>query len=425
MHKIIKALLPCMFFLSGQNQNMPIDGIAAIVGENIILKSDVSQVVGITALQMGLDITKDRAALEKLQGNVLGSLIDQKVILEMAKLDSIEVAEKDVENALEQQIETFIVRAGSEQMAETMLGQSLNDFRREYWYDMHDRLITEQYQQQLIMSVNIKRENVVDFFSNYRDSLPMFPITMKISHLLVRIKPSEKNRLDAEKKINAIRNRILAGESFSNLAEIYSADPGSKNNGGSLGYIRRNQMVKDFETVAFTQEINTLSKPVETPFGFHILETTEKSGEKIKVRHILISPEITEEDETNTYNYAMALRDSSKSLDSFKKLVTKYSDDEPTKKIGGDLGWITPANSPIPAIAEVLGLLEKDECSRPVKSDHGYHLLWVEAIKPGGLPSLETHWVEIEEIALNHKRMKYFQDWVAAARTNFFIDIKK
>ena len=414
-----------MFFLSGQNQNMPIDGIAAIVGENIILKSDVSQVVGITALQMGLDITKDRAALEKLQGNVLGSLIDQKVILEMAKLDSIEVAEKDVENALEQQIETFIVRAGSEQMAETMLGQSLNDFRREYWYDMHDRLITEQYQQQLIMSVNIKRENVVDFFSNYRDSLPMFPITMKISHLLVRIKPSEKNRLDAEKKINAIRNRILAGESFSNLAEIYSADPGSKNNGGSLGYIRRNQMVKDFETVAFTQEINTLSKPVETPFGFHILETTEKSGEKIKVRHILISPEITEEDETNTYNYAMALRDSSKSLNSFKKLVTKYSDDEPTKKIGGNLGWITPANSPIPAIAEVLGLLEKDECSRPVKSDHGYHLLWVEAIKPGGLPSLETHWVEIEEIALNHKRMKYFQEWVAAARTNFFIDIKK
>jgi len=184
-------------------------------------------------------------------------------------------------------------------------------------------------------------------------------------------------------------------------------------------------MVKGFETVAYTQEPNTISEPVETSFGFHILETTEKSGEKIKVRHILISPAITEEDETNTYNYAMMLRDSSKDLASFKKLVTKYSDDEPTKKIGGDLGWITPNNSPIPAIAEVLGLLEKDECSRPVKSDHGYHLLWVEAVKPGGRPSLETHWVEIEEIALNHKRMEYFQEWVEAARTNIFIDIKK
>ena len=425
VYKVIKIFLFYAVFLYGQNQDMPIDGIAAIVGENIILKSDVSQVVGITALQMGLDASKDKAALEKLQANVLGSLIDQKVILEMAKLDSIEVAEKDVESALEQQIETFILRAGTEQMAETMLGQSLNDFRREYWYDMRDRLITEQYQQQLIMSVNINRENVVDFFSNYRDSLPVFPIKMKISHLLVRIKPSENNRLNAEKKINAIRDRIIAGESFSDLAELYSADPGSKNNGGSLGYIRRNQMVKDFETVAFTQKTNTLSKPVETSFGFHILETTEKSGEKIKVRHILISPEITEEDETNTYNYAMTLRDSSKSLRSFKKLVTKYSDDEQTKKIGGDLGWITPTSSPIPAIAEVLGLLEKNECSRPVKSDHGYHLLWVEAVKPGGLPSLETHWVEIEEIALNHKRMKYFQEWVVDARSKFFIDIKK
>ena len=404
---------------------MPIDGIAAIVGENIILKSDVSQVVGMTALQRGLDVSKDRALLEKIQEDVLNSLIDQKVILEMAKLDSIEVAEKDIESALEQQIEGFIMRAGTEEMAETMLGQSLNDFRREYWYDMRDRLITEQYQQQLIMSININRENVMEFFTSYKDSLPLFPITMKIRHLLIKIKPSKKNKLNAEKKINTIRDRILAGESFSDLAETYSADPGSKNNGGSLGYIRRNQMVKRFETVAFTQEINTISNPVETTFGFHILETTEKSGEKIKVRHILISPEITEEDETNTYNFAMTLRDSSKSLDSFKKLVEKHSDDEPTKKLGGDLGWINPTNSPIPEIAEVLGLLEKNECSRPVKSDHGYHLLWVEAVKPGGSPSLETHWVEIEEITLNHKRMKYFQEWIVDARTNFFIDIKQ
>ena len=268
MYNFIKALLTCAFFLYGQNQDIQIDGIAAIVGENIILKSDVSQVVGMTALQRGLDVTRDQALLEKLQGDVLSSLIDQKVILEMAKLDSIEVNDKDVDRALEQQIETFIMRAGTEEMAETMLGQSLNDFRREYWYDMRDRLITEQYQQQLIMSVNINREGVVDFFTNYKDSLPIFPVKMKIRHLLVRIKPSEKSRLDALEKIKSILERILAGESFSDLAGRYSADPGSKNNGGSLGYIRRNQMVKDFETVAFTQNINTLSEPIETQFGF-------------------------------------------------------------------------------------------------------------------------------------------------------------
>ena len=426
MYNSIKVLLLyAIFSIYGQNQDTPIDGIAAIVGENIILKSDVSQVVGMTALQNGIDVARDRALLEKLQEDVLSSLIDQKIILEMAKLDSIEINEKEVDRALEQQIETFIMRAGTEEMAVKMLGQSLNSFRREYWYDMRDRLITEQYQQQLIMSVNINRENVVDFYTNYKDSLPMFPVKMKIRHLLVRIKPGEKSRMDALDKIKSLRERISAGESFSDLASRYSTDPGSKNNGGSLGYIRRNQMVKEFETIAFTQNINTLSEPVETQFGFHLLETTDKSGEKIKVRHILLSPEVTEEDETRAYNYAMTLRDSSKSLDSFKRLVIQFSDDEPTKKIGGDLGWITPTNSPIPVIAEVLDLLEKDECSRPVKSDYGYHLLWVEAVKPGGYPSLETHWIEIEEITLNHRRMKYFRGWVADARSNFFIDIKE
>ena len=140
-YNFIKAVLLFSFYIYGQNQDMSVDGVAAIVGENIILKSDVSQVVGMTALQRGLDITRDRVLLEQLQGDVLSSLVDQKVILEMAKLDSIEVNEKDVERALEQQIETFIMRAGTEELAETMLGQSLNDFRREYWYDMHDSLI--------------------------------------------------------------------------------------------------------------------------------------------------------------------------------------------------------------------------------------------------------------------------------------------
>ena len=182
-------------------------------------------------------------------------------------------------------------------------------------------------------------------------------------------------------------------------------------------------MVKEFETKAYTQKLNVLSEPIETTFGYHILETTDKSGEKIKVRHILISPEITEKDESIAYKKAMSLRDSSLSLDLFKALVFDRSEDVQTKKIGGDLGWITPDNSPIPEISEVLSLLEVGECSRPVKSSFGYHLLWLEDVRPGGKPSLDLHWTEIEEIALNHKRMMFFKDWVAEARTNFYINI--
>lgn len=406
-----------------QEESTAVDGIAAVVGENIILKSDVSQVVGMTALQRGLDVTKDEALLLRLQDGVLSSLIDQKIILEMAKLDSIEIDDKDVESALDQQVEGFIMRAGSEEVAEEMLGQSISDFRREYWYDMRDRLITEQYQQQLIMSVQINRGGVGSFFEEYKDSLPEFPIKMKIRHLLVKIKAGKESKKAALLEINSIRDKILNGESFSDLASSFSDDPGSRSAGGSLGYIRRNQMVKEFEEAAYTQKIKTLSDPIETIFGYHILETTERLGEKIKVRHILITPEIKEEDESITYRFALSLRDSSKNLDLFKSMVIKESEDEQTKKIGGDLGWITPNNSPIPEISEVLGLLEVGECSRPVKSSFGYHLLWLEEVRPGGIPSLELHWSEIEEIALNHKRMVYFKDWVNGARDNFYIGI--
>ena len=378
-----------------------------------------------TALQQGLDVSKDVDVLMKLQEGVLSSLIDQKVILEMAKLDSIEIADKDVENALDQQVENFILRAGSEDVAETMLGQSLSDFRREFWYDMRDRLITEQYQQQLIMSVNINRDGVFNFYEEYKDSLPDFPIKMKIRHLLTRIKAGEESKKNALFEIKQIRDRILNGELFSDLAKAFSDDPGSKNNGGSLGYIRRNQMVKEFETKAYTQEINSVSDPVETVFGYHILETTEKSGEKIKVRHILISPEVTEKDESLAYKYALSLRDSSTNLNKFKKLVFEKSEDDQTQKIGGDLGWITPNNSPIPEISEVLGLLEVGECSRPVKTSFGYHLLWLEEVRPGGKPSLDLHWTEIEEIALNHKRMIFFKDLVSEARDKFFVNISQ
>ena len=416
-----------LIFFTAQSfaQQQHIDGVAAIVGENIILKSDVSQVVGMTALQQGLDVSKDVDVLMKLQEGVLSSLIDQKVILEMAKLDSIEIADKDVENALDQQVENFILRAGSEDVAETMLGQSLSDFRREFWYDMRDRLITEQYQQQLIMSVNINRDCVFNFYEEYKDSLPDFPIKMKIRHLLTRIKAGEESKKNALFEIKQIRDRILNGELFSDLAKAFSDDPGSKNNGGSLGYIRRNQMVKEFETKAYTQEINSISDPVETVFGYHILETTEKSGEKIKVRHILISPEVTEKDESLAYKYALSLRDSSTNLNKFKKLVFEKSEDDQTQKIGGDLGWITPNNSPIPEISEVLGLLEVGECSRPVKTSFGYHLLWLEEVRPGGKPSLDLHWTEIEEIALNHKRMIFFKDLVSEARDKFFVNISQ
>jgi len=408
-----------------QNQEKYIEGVAAIVGDNIILKSDLSQVVSMTALQQRIDPKNNPKRFQTLQYEVLQSLVDQKIILEMAELDSIEVKEKEVDKALNQQIETFVSQAGSEEKAETSLGQSLSSFRREFWYEMRDRLISEQFQYSLLSNIKTNREDVFSFFKTYKDSLPLFPSLVNLNHLLITIKPSKESKNTALKQIKDIRIQILGGEPFESLAQTFSEDPGSKSKGGSLGLVSRGSLVKEFEKVAFTLEPGIVSDPVETVFGYHLINVQEKQGDKVKVNHILISPKIKEKDEQRTYDVALSLRDSIFSFEEFKKFADKYSDDEKTKKVGGNIGWINPPNYSISGISFFIqqNNLGLNECSMPVKTDYGYHLLWISAIKPGGKPNLSDHWVDIELMALNQKKMLWYRNWMEEAKKQVYIQL--
>jgi len=149
----MKKLLICVLIIfsfvvcEDKDNSVFVDGIAAIVGEHVILKSDVAQLVNFAAAQQRLNPAVDMEKLLFLQNEVLRSIVDQKIMLEMAAVDSIEVEDKEIERALEQQIEMFVAQSGSEERAEEQLGQSLKTFRREFWYEMKDRLTTERYQQ--------------------------------------------------------------------------------------------------------------------------------------------------------------------------------------------------------------------------------------------------------------------------------------
>jgi len=425
----MKKLLICVLIIfsfvvcEDKDNSVFVDGVAAIVGEHVILKSDVAQLVNFAAAQQRLNPAVDVEKLLFLQNEVLRSIVDQKIMLEMAAVDSIEVEDKEIERALEQQIEMFVAQSGSEERAEEQLGQSLKTFRREFWYEMKDRLTTERYQQMLINKISVTRDEVERFFTTNKDSLPIFPFMVKMRHLLILIKAGTESQNLSYNKISEIRKKIIDGESFSELATLYSQDPGSRQNGGSLGYVRRGSLVPDFESVAFSQDVGFISEIVETPFGYHLIETEEKRGEKIKVRHILLIPEIAEEDESLSYRFALTLKDSASSLETFKRLVAVHSKDVQTKEIGGDLGWINPNNSPIPEISQIISLLDIGVCSLPVRTEQGYHLFWVDAFRQGGRPDLGMHWPEIENMALNHKRANWYGDWIVAARERFFIQI--
>ena len=420
--KKILLIFTISFSLS-QGDIQYIDGIAAIVEDHVVLKSDLIQMVNMAAIQNKIDPRTNPDAFIQLQNSVIQSMVDQKIMLEMAELDSIVVDEKEVNQALDQQIQMLVAQAGGESQAEDALGQPIKDFRREFWYDMKDRMISERYQQQLLSAVVVTRSEVKEFYKTYKDSLPTLPMMAKVRHLQVPIKPGVAAKEKTKSFLSELKSQIVDGNSsFSDVAKAHSLDP-SKNNGGELGWVKRGSLVKNFETAAFTIELGEISDPIETEFGYHILETLEKQGDKIRVRHVLMSPEITKDDNERAYNLAFSLKDSATTLDEFKKLVKKYSSDKTTIDIGGDLGWIDPTNYTVPEIGQAIKYIELGSCSPPINSSIGFHLLWVGGLKKGGRPNLQDHWAEVESMALNKKKMDWYQEWISSAREKFHIQI--
>ncbi len=421
MRFLIPAATLCFLFSQPPQY---IDGVAAIVEDHIVLKSDLMQMVNMAAIQNRIDPQKNPEGFAALQQSVVESMINQKIMLEMAEIDSITVDEKEVNQALDQQIEMLVAQAGGEERAEEALGQSLNDFRREFWYDMQDRLVSERYQQGLIGSITVTRNEIEEFFTTYKDSLPVLPTQTKLRHLLITISPSEKAKEEALSFQDSLMQKILSGTPFETIAKDHSQDPGSRNNGGSLGWSKRGSFVKAFEEAAFTSEINKLVGPVETDFGFHLIETLERKGDKIRVRHILTTPKLTKNDTERAFNFATSLQtDSIKTLEDFNIAVANHTADESTKKIGGSLGWIDPLNYIIPEIGQAIKYIDIGSCSPPINSSMGFHLLWIEDVKVGGRPNLKDHWSEIEGMALNKKKMDWYEGWITSVRKNFFVEI--
>jgi len=427
----IKLIFLCLLLFSNISFSQTgeikpvIDGIAVIVADNIILKSELAQIVNVTAMQQNIDPNQNIELYQRLQTQVLQSLIDQKIVLQLAMRDTnLIVKDKEVDTALEAQVNNILSQAGSEEKAEEMLGEPLRDFKREYWFDIRDRLYADKFQQMKLQSVSVNRTEVENFFTVYKDSLPFFPPKIKLRHNLLPLKPGEESIKATLTLLDSLRNIVYAGADFSELAKVYSQDPGSKNRGGDLGFTRRGTLVSEFEEVSFTLDIGEISNPVKTAFGYHIIQPLEKQGDKVRVRHILINPPITKNDEQKVYDFAATIKDSIKTIDDFIDFTERHSVDEQTNKDGGNLGWINPSDFAIPEIGQVLQYLELHECSLPVKTTLGYHLLWLEDAKEGGYPNLETHWIDIEAMALNKKKMDWYVAFIQDAREKFYISIK-
>jgi len=387
----------------------------------IVLLSDVVLATNALAVQQNINPSINQSAYKKLLNESLESMIEQQVIIKMAEQDSVEVLEKDIDRALDKQIENLINQAGNKENAERMLGKKISDFKRNYRDDIKGKLLSEKYTQQLTSNISVNRKDVEDFYKTYKDSLPILPTLYDTRHLLIEFSVSDDSNLKALNKIQSIREEILEKNNFEDMARQFSNDPGSKENGGMLGTASRGTFVKEFEQAAFTLDLNVLSEPIKTDFGYHLIYVLDRSGEKVTLKHILIRPEISEADKKNTYLKAVELEKQIKDKSDFLRLVNEFSDDDQSKSNGGFLGKIDIKQYGIKELAEGIQKLEINKASTPIQTEFGYHILWVDSKSEGGIITIEKNWTQLEEFALNKKKSEWYNEWINDIKNNFYI----
>ena len=420
MNYLVYILL-FMSFLEAQ-QEILLDRIASVVENKIVLMSDVVLAANAVAAQQQINPNTNPVVYKKILESSRESMVEQLLIIEMAEQDSVEILDKDIDKALNQQIDNIIAQTGSKELAEAALGKKISDFKRSYRDDMKGKLLAEKYTSSLTTSINVSRGDVIDFFNTYKDSIPSFPTLYKTHHILIEIKPSEESVKNSFNKANDIRNKILNGEiSFDDAAKTFSADPGSKDQGGNLGYVPRGTFVKEFDKVVFTVEKNILTEPVKTQYGHHIIEVLERTGEKVLARHILIRTETTDLDKKKTYETINNIKNNITNFDDFYKAAADFSDDKTSNSSGGFLGMIDLEYYQVPELKKEISTIKTKTISSPIETDFGYHLIWVDEIQEGGPPTLETNWLELEEMALNKKKSDWYQTWINKIKSQFYI----
>ena len=419
--KIKKILIVLLFSFALAQEEILLDKVSAVVEGKIVLLSDVVLAANALAAEQRINPTTNPTEYNKLLLKSSESMIEQLVIIKMAEVDSVEVLDKDIDRALERQIDNIISQAGGKEEAELALGRKISDFKRSYRDDMRGKLLAEKYTGSLTSGISVTRGEVVNFYNTFKDSILPFPTLYKTRHLLLEIKPSEESLKKALNKTQDIRDEIVAGLSFADAAKKYSEDIQSGENGGNLGYVPRGTFVQEFDKMVFTLDPNILSEPVKTQFGYHLIEVLQRSGEKVNARHILISANVSEEDKNLTHKKTASIVKEIKNKDDFILKVKEYSDDTTSGPKGGYMGMINLDQYQVKELVDVIKNISLNTPSAPVLTQFGYHIVWVDEKIEGGPASLDKNWLDLEQMALNQKKSDWYSNWIKEIKNKFYI----
>ncbi len=291
-------------------QPQVIDKVVATVGSELVLLSDVEEQHALLEAQQGVIPADARCS-------ILDNIMVTKLLLNQAKLDSVEVSEDEVETQLNARIDRILTLMNNDMTQfEAYYGQTISQVKEQFREDLRNQLLVERMRSQVMTGITVTPSEVKKFFNQIpRDSLPYFNSEVEIGEIVYKPQVNAEQRKKSIDKLEEIRRRIIEdGETFEAMAQKYS-DDGSARSGGDLGWAKRGKFVPAFEAASYKLEKDEISPVIETEFGFHIIQMLERRGNSIHVRHILVRPEITEDDIKLAQNH----------LDSVRNLIVKDS----------------------------------------------------------------------------------------------------
>jgi peptidyl-prolyl cis-trans isomerase SurA len=332
-----------VFFIPGvfiANSQILVESVAAIVGNEVIYLSDLENTIA--------DIRRNgtKATVEQLNCTVLQEMLVSKLFMDQARIDSIIVTDDQVEGDLNMRMNDAIRTAGSEEALVAYFKKSMIEIKRDIKKTLLEQQVVSEVQSKIAKNLSITPAELKKFYNSIpKDSLPVIPAKYALSIIQIDPPDNEENKAEARQKLLDIRSQILAGKSFKTLATLYSEDVESAKVGGEIGFRVRGELEKPYADAAFSLTKNTVSKIVESKYGFHIIQLIDRKGDMVNTRHILIRPKVKPEQSA----LAMTKLDSLANLirkDSmkFEQAAVRYSSHKDSRINGGKLVSTNPSS---------------------------------------------------------------------------------
>lgn len=423
---IILLGLSCFSQLVSAQEKI-IDEVVAVLGDKKILYSDIQK----NLLQMQESGEKTDA---KTSCNILEQLLVQKLLVNQAEVDSIEITENQVENELQQRMQYFINMWGSQEKLESYWGKSIIEIKKDTREEVRDLLLIREMRRKITEGITVTPAQVRAYYKNLsKDSVPYINAEVEYNQILIYPKSSEQAIIDVREKLLEIRKRIIAGESFATLAVINSED-GSATRGGDIGWISKSDVDPEYAKAAFALKKGAVSRIVQTAFGYHLIQCIDKTDDRVHTRHIIIKPKISFEEK----QIAIARMDSIirlVRLDSlkFNEAALRFSQDEKSRISGGQAvnprgGARWKLDEFSPKEYEIINNLKVGEISAPYetideKGNIVFKVIWLKNRTNPHVGNLEEDFSLFKTAAMEKLENEKVNEWVKNKAKTTYIKI--